>query len=944
MPAELCAASILHSSPGPGPCFTSARMDVKTRIAMSTCSAPSSPLARSSHAASISGCLTRPALHRAVASAPSSPLVRAFQTSRLATFATQFHANAKGQRRRSPFPRRSVGRSSLSRSLFLGLRPAFAPSGIEGCPISEASDSSHGFIDSVRASLALRRLQGAVQAVRRAVRPRDFAAAGVAVEGKSRQIYVKKAIKKKKRQLYDTSPLLERAIGAGPDARKLLTLAVQSTAVEPDLKFSTSQEELENAEVAAKLSQGNSLDGTNVFGIGSQAVKSILMLNALAALNGSTDAAIHCFDDALAGHSIPPSFMVSCRFLMATVSLLPFLLKAELPDGLLASGAQLGTLLFCGIFSQSMSTKGVDTMIGYRLGMTAVVMLLLETGILNKENQLSSNSKFSAGVALAMMFALVVAVHGQTPFDTSDLPHFLASVGASVSSDTWSLLASLFCAVHTFRCEAIMRSFPGPSNAIMMTALQLGMVTALAMGWQGVHLAGIADGAVGSWSAALAQMGDQFSSLPLIPFLYLGFVSTGACVFLETKALQRVKASTVTLIYTTIPLWGALFHFGVQRDLMSMELCLLLLLLYGNLLNGITMMRYLGNFGGSANGYLQGLAGWSRRVFGRGQANDKGNSQGAAGGPSSQAVKAQGVPGGNARKAGKAGGADKRGDTSPAPPAGSGESFLDGVTTAFVTSQLKMAQYGRMVQQMVMGGKVATNVAGVGAAGGSLVASSVTGVDVAAIAGSAVAAGGAAAARLASSMAAVRGGEAAVAAMGTTAMRTGTAMAPDMGFAIPVSASALSAMDGFGFANMAAATTSVPPHLASVSSGANVAAVLTCAVPGNFSNISWDAMSSTASQAAASATPMLSSCVGPPLGMDALCKGLTGGAAALSVIGSGSSLPDVQAALAPYDGVPPMAVETVTLKPSRAEEALWKEVLDAPPVSGGNDAVFLLMK
>eukprot|EP00899_Mesostigma_viride_P004702 jgi/Mesvir1/14232/Mv09673-RA.1 len=660
------------------------------------------------------------------------------------------------------------------------------------------------------------------------------------------------------------------------------------------------------------------------------------MLNALAALNGSTDAAIHCFDDALAGHSIPPSFMVSCRFLMATVSLLPFLLKAELPDGLLASGAQLGTLLFCGIFSQSMSTKGVDTMIGYRLGMTAVVMLLLETGILNKENQLSSNSKFSAGVALAMMFALVVAVHGQTPFDTSDLPHFLASVGASVSSDTWSLLASLFCAVHTFRCEAIMRSFPGPSNAIMMTALQLGMVTALAMGWQGVHLAGIADGAVGSWSAALAQMGDQFSSLPLIPFLYLGFVSTGACVFLETKALQRVKASTVTLIYTTIPLWGALFHFGVQRDLMSMELCLLLLLLYGNLLNGITMMRYLGNFGGSANGYLQGLAGWSRRVFGRGQANDKGNSQGAAGGPSSQAVKAQGVPGGNARKAGKAGGADKRGDTSPAPPAGSGESFLDGVTTAFVTSQLKMAQYGRMVQQMVMGGKVATNVAGVGAAGGSLVASSVT--------GSAVAAGGAAAARLASSMAAVRGGEAAVAAMGTTAMRTGTAMAPDMGFAIPVSASALSAMDGFGFANMAAATTSVPPHLASVSSGANVAAVLTCAVPGNFSNISWDAMSSTASQAAASATPMLSSCVGPPLGMDALCKGLTGGAAALSVIGSGSSLPDVQAALAPYDGVPPMAVETVTLKPSRAEEALWKEVLDAPPVSGGNDAVFLLMK
>eukprot|EP00899_Mesostigma_viride_P022695 jgi/Mesvir1/360/Mv18348-RA.1 len=515
-------------------------------------------------------------------------------------------------------------------------------------------------------------------------------------------------------------------------------------------------------------------DGVLLFGVRKHTLTSVLILNALAALNGSTDAAVRWMEHCVAGGAPPPSLMVTAQFFMATLSLSPALIVGEYPEGLLASGVQLGGMLFLTVFAQSHSQQGVGSMIWYRLGVTALVVLMLELGLLSRrDGRPSGSTAFSAAVALAMMFALCGAM-GPLPADVTDLPRTLPTLASSLALDAPSLLASLFFALHTFRSGDLIGRFRGDNDAITITAVQLATVTALALCWHGLHLLGLLQS--DTWQDALATMGSQVTSLPVAPFLYLGFVSTGACVLLETKALQRVKASTVTLIYTTIPLWGALFNCALQRDLDSLQRAALGLLLYANVLNSVIIMRDVGHLaraqGWAARWGVQ-LVHAAARVLPDGRVVLRRRRAGRVK-PALARVVVEGerrgdgayrAEGGEAQAAGRVVEGQGEGEESK----DSDETFTDALSTAYLTSQLKMAQYGQMAQSVVGKLSLGPALSGSSMAAGAAGPASTAGAGAVVAAGVGAGAGTAAGAAVFGSMAAAGAGMAPSVAAGAGA-------------------------------------------------------------------------------------------------------------------------------------------------------------------------------
>jgi len=54
----------------------------------------------------------------------------------------------------------------------------------------------------------------------------------------------------------------------------------------------------------------------------------------------------------------------------------------------------------------------------------------------------------------------------------------------------------------------------------------------------------------------------DISAIPWLPLLYTGLITTAGTLWLEMKALRNVSAQDAALVYTTEPLWGALFAWA----------------------------------------------------------------------------------------------------------------------------------------------------------------------------------------------------------------------------------------------------------------------------------------------------------------------------------------------------------------------------------------------
>lgn len=159
------------------------------------------------------------------------------------------------------------------------------------------------------------------------------------------------------------------------------------------------------------------------------------------------------------------------------------------------------------------------------------------------------------GVALLQLGPSLMAASSAAT--ATDAPISLWSTG-----DWWCLAQAVFFGIGYWRLEAASHQFPDHSPRIIAGQLAAIAVAAVAY-WCAVDLGGTVP------SPGLLQ--DWLFSNPFVwqTSLWTGLITTALSHYLEAVALRVVAASELTVIMTSISLWGSLFAFLTMGEVMT---------------------------------------------------------------------------------------------------------------------------------------------------------------------------------------------------------------------------------------------------------------------------------------------------------------------------------------------------------------------------------------
>ena len=274
-------------------------------------------------------------------------------------------------------------------------------------------------------------------------------------------------------------------------------------------------------------------------------VGSIALVNLAAALFGSNQVLIK-----LTETEISPSTLNLVRFGIAALAFLPLGIKTNAwrKPKLLRAALELGTYLFFGYTAQVLG-----------LGMTSAsrgaVMAEFSVLIVPFWAKLSGQK-----IPNIVWYASVIALFGVVLVTESD-----GAAGFNVG-DALCLFSAMCFGTHVFRTEqrtAVIENEDLPG----LISLELALLTVLSGAYEVIDFSLNSPGGLQALDAH--QVSYHLTHLPWRNLVAMGMGTTALTLFIEINALQNISSTLASLIYTTEPLWGALFasiflkeHFG----------------------------------------------------------------------------------------------------------------------------------------------------------------------------------------------------------------------------------------------------------------------------------------------------------------------------------------------------------------------------------------------
>eukprot|EP00850_Spirogloea_muscicola_P013338 SM000090S24300 [mRNA] locus=s90:109508:112903:- [translate_table: standard] len=266
----------------------------------------------------------------------------------------------------------------------------------------------------------------------------------------------------------------------------------------------------------------------------------LVLLNVLAALYGSNTVAARYVEEV--APFTPASLSSAVRFVSAAIFFAPAIRPAWMRrnKALLRAGVELGVLSFFGTVVANLGSRAESAGNASLMYIFTVVFVpLMEFCTGKPVNKLTWLATFAALIGMGLL-----EEEGQG-WTGVPLPRV---------ADLWTILCSILSAAHVFRSEALGTRF----NLLDLTAIQVAVLACMGLFWEAWTLA--------SSGSGVSTLHSQLQGLPWAPILYSGLACAGLCNWLELQGLRNVHASTATLIYTTIPIWGAFFTFLLSGD------------------------------------------------------------------------------------------------------------------------------------------------------------------------------------------------------------------------------------------------------------------------------------------------------------------------------------------------------------------------------------------
>jgi drug/metabolite transporter (DMT)-like permease len=153
-------------------------------------------------------------------------------------------------------------------------------------------------------------------------------------------------------------------------------------------------------------------------------------------------------------------------------------------------------------------------------------------------------------VATTTWVASVVALFGVGLLTTSDAT---PNVG-----DALCVLSAVLFGVQKWRSESATLKYA--ANTQELVAVQLGTLALAACVLQAPHVFQTVT------TQSPGEIVDQLAGLPWGLLLYMGLATTAFTLWVEINALKDVAAPIAALIYTSEPLWGALFAWTLLGE------------------------------------------------------------------------------------------------------------------------------------------------------------------------------------------------------------------------------------------------------------------------------------------------------------------------------------------------------------------------------------------
>jgi len=129
------------------------------------------------------------------------------------------------------------------------------------------------------------------------------------------------------------------------------------------------------------------------------------------------------------------------------------------------------------------------------------------------------------------------------------------------TGDLWCLAQAFFFGIGYWRLEAASQQFPNQSPRIIA-----GQLVAIAAGAAAYWLFMDSGGGAPSLSQIQSWVSDPFVWQVVV---WTGLVTTALAHYLETVALRVVAASELTVIMTSISLWGSAFAYLTMGEVMT---------------------------------------------------------------------------------------------------------------------------------------------------------------------------------------------------------------------------------------------------------------------------------------------------------------------------------------------------------------------------------------
>ena len=272
-----------------------------------------------------------------------------------------------------------------------------------------------------------------------------------------------------------------------------------------------------------------------------------LILIAVAAFYGTNFGCVKVLND-----SLEPSVSAFCRFTLASLVFMPYVLKTfKVNRALVMGGLEVGAYNALGYFFQSLSLETTSaSTVAFICSLAVVVVPLIDLVFPHGERK--ADQEWYTPLLPALLAAAGV---GSLELGGTDVP----GVG-----DLLALGQPIFFGYAFYRIETMMRNCKEPGDAQAFTGSMMISVALGSLAWTLhdfilPHLGLTHTDTAQLWSSVQEQMVGFHDWKVVAAVVWTGVVTTALTAYGENYAMKSLSAAESTVIYSTEPLWGTAF-------------------------------------------------------------------------------------------------------------------------------------------------------------------------------------------------------------------------------------------------------------------------------------------------------------------------------------------------------------------------------------------------